>query len=636
VALVAPHYHVGSFDDDASYILSAQTLLHGHGLTGRLASGQTVVGLYPPGYPALLVPLVWLWPHSFLPLRLLSVACYAAAFPLTWVFLDRRRVAGGVRVAALTVLALGPPFATFGSMVMAEGPFLVALLVLLLALDRWHEQARTFTAAGAVTIVSAAGLVWLKQAGIALVGGLILWTLLKRWRHGLALAAGVGLSLLPVVVARLSSGVPLAGSRYSTDLGGFYQGGVLSRLHHVLPAATWHMFSTAIPATLIPYLEPLPIRGHWPDLWKVVSWHVSVLALIGAVRWWRRYRDATAAMILLYLVESVLWPYVNERRAILFLPLLVVWYVMGAVAVWQAGRWLGARVRPGLAPRWPVAARAGAAALVTAFVLVPLVAQAPRDYLFGWGQSSSNFGGSRYASLLAHLGRPSDVVESDYQSSTALFTGHATNWTAFGDTPWGLCYAPLIQTAVRQDDAGFMLVGDVNKPGVIDDACLAAVAEASTWSVPLLHTSRDNASVFELIGPGTGHPDVTNVLAGAMESLGTDGTTYTAEWDFGPASQLSQVSVGEAAAPAGVTTSVGIELRRADGSWFTVNRTDRRIGDGAGAVPYVLDSFSPPVTATAMRIVVVGTEAAGPGSDPGPLMGEPAALGPAVGAAAAP
>src|ERR1017187_5299970 len=59
VLLVARHYHVGSFDDDASYILAAKAILAGHGLTSHLASGEVMVGLYPPGYSALLVPLLW-------------------------------------------------------------------------------------------------------------------------------------------------------------------------------------------------------------------------------------------------------------------------------------------------------------------------------------------------------------------------------------------------------------------------------------------------------------------------------------------------------------------------------------------------------------------------------------------------
>ena len=109
VALVAPHYFVGSFDDDSSYILAAQAFLSGHGFTWHMSNGLPVSGAYPPGYPALLVPLLWIWPHSFVPLRLLSTVCYAAIFPLTWIYLGRRRVGDAVRTITLFVLALGSP-----------------------------------------------------------------------------------------------------------------------------------------------------------------------------------------------------------------------------------------------------------------------------------------------------------------------------------------------------------------------------------------------------------------------------------------------------------------------------------------------------------------------------------------------
>jgi hypothetical protein len=271
-----------------------------------------------------------------------------------------------------------------------------------------------------------------------------------------------------------------------------------------------------------------------------------------------------------------------------------------------------------------------AALSVTALVLVPLAAQMPRDYLYGWGQSSSRFGGSRYMSILSRLGAPSEVVETDYQSSTALFAGHATNWTAFVDTPFGLCYEPLIESAIASDRAGYLLVGDVNKPGVIDDACLASVAQSATWSVPLLHSTRDNATVFELVGPGTGNPGVANALAGATQVLATEGTVYTAEWDFAAPRDLTQISVGEAAAPTGSTEAVQIELRRPDGSWFTVARTGHAVGDGHGDPPYLLRSFPQPVPAVGMRVVVAGTLPAGTAAStaPGPVIGEPAALGP--------
>ncbi len=132
VALVAPHYFVGSFDDDSSYILAARALLAGHGLTGHERVGRWSRVSYPPGYGALLAPLVWLWPHTFVPLRLLSVACYAGALPPDLGLLERRGVGQGVRACVLWLLALGPTLATFGSMVMAEAPFLVLFMVFLL------------------------------------------------------------------------------------------------------------------------------------------------------------------------------------------------------------------------------------------------------------------------------------------------------------------------------------------------------------------------------------------------------------------------------------------------------------------------------------------------------------------------
>ncbi|HSS10606.1 MAG TPA: hypothetical protein VLL25_12020, partial [Acidimicrobiales bacterium] len=42
--VVARRYHVGSFDDDASYILSARALASGAGLTTKLATGLPLVG----------------------------------------------------------------------------------------------------------------------------------------------------------------------------------------------------------------------------------------------------------------------------------------------------------------------------------------------------------------------------------------------------------------------------------------------------------------------------------------------------------------------------------------------------------------------------------------------------------------
>jgi len=616
VALVWPRYHVGSFDDDSSYILTAKALLSGQGLTGRLASGEHIVSLYAPGFGALIAPLVWLWPHGFVALRLFSTACFAAVFPLTWIWLAKHRVTTKVRVVALLVLALGPPFATYASMVMAEASFLVVLVLLLLAVDSWATVERVVCWQTLAVTALASGLIWIKEAGLGVVIGLILWTALRPAGRRLAkastLAVGVAVTLAPVVVARLALGKPLAGTLYTMQLSVYYQGGLIHRLLHVAPHSVWHLLSTAIPATLVPYLAPLPIHGHWVDLWKVVSWQVTIFVLVGAVSWLRRFSDATLAMAVVYLGESALWPFVNERRAILVLPLLVAWYAIGAAATWRVLRRGASRFgSPALG-----ALRGSATVAVAAFVVVPLLAQAPRDYLFGWKVTSSHFAGSRYAAFLSDIGTPSDVVETDYKSSTALFTGHRTQWTAF-TVAHNLCYLPAVVAAVEADGASYMLNGDFNKPGFLDSGCISALAADGDWAVPLLHSLRDNATVYELVGPYSANPDLTDVLGGnsigpvfasvgpaSTGSASTGSASTSQSWYFGGSAPVSQVSVGEAWNPVGPTSSVELQLETPAGVWEAVDSASGSVGGGHAAAPWLLKSFAKPIEATAVRVVV--------------------------------
>jgi hypothetical protein len=613
VALVAPHYFVGSFDDDANYILTARALLAGQGLTGHITSGAVVAGLYPPGYSALIAPLVWLWPHSYVPLRLLSVVSFSLVFVLTWVYLGRRRVGEGTRILALGLLALGPPFATFGSMVMAETPFLVALLVLLILVDRWDLESRLWTRSGVGVVLLSGTLVWLKEAGIGVVAGLILWLVLKpqgpdgvnRIKRPLAVGLGVAALLLPVVVARLVAGIPLSGSRYSTELGAYYQGNLIHRILYVLPHSGWHLLVTAIPATIIPYLSPLPIAGRDTDLWQALSVLATLLIVLGAVVWYRRYRDAALAIVPVYLLETVFWPEVNERRVILVLPVLAAWWAVGAVAAWGAVRAWSAR--RGLLP----GARVAAVTLALAIVVVPLVPQMPRDYLFKLGQSSSQPQGSRYAEMLSHLGVPSDVVETDYLSTVALFTGHRTAWSAI--LPPTACNLAGLKYGIAVDDASFAVLGDLNKPGVLDSACLYAYLSKSPASaIRLLATSRDNGTVWELVGPDTGHPDLSDLTAGVTEVGSASGGSQVLEWDWGGSKVVDQVSVGEARLTGGTTTAVAVQLRRPDGGWTVVANVSAPVGDGKGAAPYLLATFPTGQMATAMRVVLSGSGSLGP------------------------
>ena len=203
---MAPTYYVGSFDDDANYLMAAHVLAAGGGLTSTMPSGATVVANYLPGYPLLLVPLIWVFGSALWPPRVLSTLCVAALYPLLWAWMGRRGVKPSYRVAVLGLLAINTVMATYSTMVMAEAPFLVVLVA---------GAVRHLTAGSAsrtccrppVVVVLLAALVWLKEAGIGLVVGLVAYELWRRrWARAVGLSVGVGALLLPGLVARWLTG----------------------------------------------------------------------------------------------------------------------------------------------------------------------------------------------------------------------------------------------------------------------------------------------------------------------------------------------------------------------------------------------------------------------------------------------
>jgi len=161
---------VGSFDDDANYLMAAHVLASGGGLSTVMPSGASVVANYLPGYPVLLAPLVWLFGSALWPPRVLSGLMVAALYPLLWAWMGRRGLRPSYRTVVLVFLAFNTVLATYSTMVMAEAPFVVVFVLALFALDRWDVRPGWPTAT--VVVLLLAGLVWLKEAGAGLVVGL--------------------------------------------------------------------------------------------------------------------------------------------------------------------------------------------------------------------------------------------------------------------------------------------------------------------------------------------------------------------------------------------------------------------------------------------------------------------------------
>jgi hypothetical protein len=260
-------------------------------------------------------------------------------------------------------------------------------------------------------------------------------------------------------------------------------------------------------------------------------------------------------------------------------------------------------------------------------VIVPLAFQFPRDYLYALHQDSPRPGGSAYMALLRDLGQPHDVVETDYLWTTALYSGHRTANRAFVAP---VCDSGVVIDAIHQDGAGFLLNAALNKPGLVDNLCILPVAGTQPWAVRLYRTARDDASVFELIGPGTGHPHLRDVAAnaqlgtsaativetpevpqgvydpaGTFPAVDTTGGQASLTWTLSQPSQVSQVTLGSVAPTEGSLTGVVIEARTTAGSWQTISAVNGPVGDGS-ATPYVIVRFPKPLMSTALRVTVTG------------------------------
>lgn len=579
-------YHVGSFDDDANYILTARALAHGVGFGGMLPAGIPLIGTYPPGFALLLSPLALVAGAATWPYRALVLVCYLAVYPLTDIWLRRLGARRWLRVGVLLLFALSPVSATYATMVMVEAPFLVTFLALVLLAPRWAADRRGLTPAGVGTVLLAAASIWLKEAGVGIVAGLAVWLVLQhRWRRAFSMLVLVGLSVVPILAYRVAVGTPLAGSRYSSEIGG-------NLGLQAIPGALRQYAQSALANSVVPHVSV-------PALFLAVTVTVPAFVLVGVVVWLRRYREPATVMALVYLAETLVYPYINERRVVLVLPVVLAWYLVGAE---QAFRWIAAAASRWLPGRRVVAVLAAVGALL---VVLPLAWQFDRNYRLDPGQHTSRPLGSPYLGFVAAATAPGDVVETPYVFTTSLGTGRRTADDAFT----GSCDEDAIRQAAFDDGAGVVVDAAFNTPPPVQD-CQVPVLEQASWAVPLYRSALDDATVYQLLGPGTVRPHLSDAVTGDGASTPVAGGTALS-WSWSQPRQLDQLSVGRAIAGEGTVARVLLEWADAGGRWHPVASAAGPVGAGE-ATPFLLWRPDRPVTATAVRVVVLGGSGAPP------------------------
>jgi hypothetical protein len=301
---------------------------------------------------------------------------------------------------------------------------------------------------------------------------------------------------------------------------------------------------------------------------------------------------------LAYLAETLLYPYINERRLILVLPVVLAWYVAGVALAVREVAWFTGRHR--------TAVRRGLAAAATLLVAVPLLWQFDRHYLLETGQDSGRPLGSAYLGFVTAVAGPQDVVETPYVWTTSLGTGRAVANDLFFLTDPLDCSAGVLQAAALRDRAGLAVDAAWNGPPPVVD-CQVPVLDAVPWAVRLYRDAGTDASVWEFLGPGTVHPSLTDAVGG-LGAVGTQGDAATLTWSWDRPRPLTQLTVSAVTAGSGATASAALEWRDAAGAWHRVGAAAGAVGPG-GATPWLVWRPAAPVSATAVRVLATG----GPG-----------------------
>jgi hypothetical protein len=460
-----------------------------------------------------------------------------------------------------------------------------------------------------------AALVWLKEAGIGLVGGLVLYELWRRrWSRAAGVTLGTAALLLPALAARWASGGSTIGNRYVGEISPPGQG-LLHQLPNEAVQDVWSYLKDVLRQSVLPTGSPLPSHGPVELLMAAVGATVPVFGIVGAVSWYRRHPRAESWMLWAYFLETLAYPFTNQRRVILVLPVVTIWYVAGAAVAWRWALDLGGQTLSKLATSVAVVVAVLAAG-------VPTAAGFTRDYLYKFGQKSSEFAHSPAMALLKAIGPPSAVVETDYRGSVAYFSGHRTAWTAFtATTPYGpsarqnkgSCTVPIVRSALHADEADFLMVGDVNIPGLMDSPCLLQLASSASTrqavgAVRLISTNHDQTSVFELVGPSSPQPGVTDWTSAASPTNSATrvvlqrngngdagGTGFTAvpsdgtasfDWAWATPVTVTQLSIGSVTSTSPVH-AVNVSVESAAGVWQKVLAAPGAVGDG-GTAPYLL------------------------------------------------
>jgi hypothetical protein len=339
---------VGSFHDDGIYVANAKALAEGRGYRSINLPGAPYQTKYPPLFSSLLA-VVWLvspvFPVNALALKWVAVGAMGAAALTMSLFLIRWKYASpGLTLAAGLLVWTSPFTAYFGSQILSEMPFAVALGVALWWAERANggrRSVRTWLVTGGLITIPAL----IRVVGVSLIPAAVVRTGIASRYSALVMAAGAGIIAGPWLlwsILRSTSSDPVM--LYYSDYTWAFE---------AVPDAASTMLVNA--RLLAHSLSPF---GFDP-LFKTLGSSAGALLMAGCV--WGiaadiRRRGLLGYFLLSYLAMCLVWPWPPGRFvvpiahpliALAFRPLWMrrsrsvkaaLWMIVGLLCVFNAQR----------------------------------------------------------------------------------------------------------------------------------------------------------------------------------------------------------------------------------------------------------------------------------------------------------
>ena len=361
-------FPMGGFQDDAHYLILADSLAHGDGF--RLINFPTTPTEtdFPPGWPLVLAIPATLFPGSYRAAQFVSLACWLG----TIVVLNRfyaQRLTSRWRFVVLSMVALNPILIGTAVQTMSESAYLFGSL---LSIELFHcalrrESGQRAVAYLVLALVAALGTELVRVVGISLIGAMVAWLFLnRRWRLLFVALGVIPLGVVGHVLLVKDIGASLIPSGESHEV---FSGGALTLVAHAA-TNTIAYGQGIVSVSLLPYIDVLTRHGG-SSVFLVVNLLIVALVVVGFVSAVRCPRVEDIYFVLYVGTVLCFWnPASGNAQGRFLVPILPFLYLYGLTALaWTQGR----------LPVIFSQSRIAMTASVLAFIVVPFVASSFQD-----------------------------------------------------------------------------------------------------------------------------------------------------------------------------------------------------------------------------------------------------------------